>query len=128
MMGHPEAIHDGPVVLVVEDDPLVRALVVECFDDAGLVVIEADDGEWAISILESNAPFVQVLFTDIALPGAIDGVSLALQVLERWPWMAVAMTSGKFAPDDLPDGVRFFAKPIAADHVVEQIRGMALSE
>jgi hypothetical protein len=49
-------------------------------------------------------------------------------VLERWPWMAVAMTSGKFAPDDLPGGVRFFAKPFAADHVVEQIREMALPE
>jgi DNA-binding NtrC family response regulator len=128
MMGHLEAMHDRPVVLVVEDDPLVRALIVERFDGAGLVVIEADDAEWAICILESNAAFVQVLFTDIALPGAIDGVSLALQVLERWPLIAVAMTSGKFAPDDLPDGVRFFAKPIAADQVVEQIREMAQLE
>jgi two-component system, response regulator PdtaR len=127
-MGHPRANRDGPVVLVVEDDPLVRALIVERFDDAGLVVIEADDAEWAISILESNAQFVQVLFTDIALPGAIDGVSLALQVLKRWPWMAVAMTSGKVVPGFLPVGVRFFAKPIAADHVVEQIREMALLE
>ena len=113
---------------MVEDDPLVRALMVERFDDAGLVVIEADDAEWAISILESNAQFVQVLFTDIVLPGAIDGVSLALHVRERWPWMAVAMTSGQTEPSDLPDGVRFFPKPIASDHVVEQIREMALLE
>jgi DNA-binding NtrC family response regulator len=128
IMGHPGTIHDGPVVLVVEDDPRVRALIVERFDDAGLIVIEADDAEWAISILEFNAQFVQVLFTDIALPGAIDGVSLALRVRERWPWMAVAMTSGKIAPNALPDGVRFFPKPIASDHVVEQIREMALLE
>ena len=127
-MGHPQASRNGPVVLVVEDDPLVRAVTVERFDDAGLVVIEADDAEWAISILETNAQFVQVLFTDLVLPGAIDGLSLAIQARNRWPWLAVAMTSGRIAPIDLPAGVLFFPKPIAADHVVEQLRAMALLE
>jgi two-component system, response regulator PdtaR len=117
----------APVVLVVEDDPLLRALTVEYFGDAGLVVIEADDARWAISILESNAQFIQVLFTDIVLPGAIDGVSLASSARQRWPWVAVAMTSGKTAPWNLPDGVRFFPKPFTTDQVVEHIRELALA-
>jgi len=125
-MEHPQASRNGPVVLVVEDDPLVRAVTVERFDDAGLIVIEADNAEWAISILETNAQFVQVLFTDIVLPGAIDGLSLAIQARKRWPWLAVAMTSGGIEPIDLPYGVRFFPKPITADQVVEQLRAMAL--
>jgi two-component system, response regulator PdtaR len=117
---------EGPVVLVVEDNTLVRALTVERFGDAGLIVMEADDAEWAISILESNAQFIQVVFSDIVLPGAIDGLALAIRVQESWPWMAVALTSGQIEPSDLPDGVRFFRKPISADYVVDQIRGMAV--
>jgi DNA-binding NtrC family response regulator len=127
MRNHVQARSVPVVVLLVEDDPLVRAVTVQRFHDAGLVVIEADDAHWAIAILEANAQFIQVLFTDIVLPGSIDGVSLASCVRARWPWLAVAITSGNAAPDDLPNGVRFFPKPFAAEQVVEHIRELALA-
>jgi two-component system, response regulator PdtaR len=90
--------------------------------------MEADDAQWALSILEANAQFIQVLFTDIDMPG-MNGVFLASHVRKRWPWVGIVMTSGAVRPSPiaLPDGVRFFSKPFIAADVVAHIHEVALA-
>jgi two-component system, response regulator PdtaR len=115
---------NSPVVLVVEDEPLLRQMTVQAFDDAGLVVLEADNAGQALAILNANADFIDVLFTDIAMPEAINGMLLAAQTKERWPWVGIMMTSGKVAPSPgaLPPKALFVAKPYEAERVVAAIR------
>jgi two-component system, response regulator PdtaR len=128
-MACPRKDHNAPVVLVVEDEMLTRILTVAAFDDAGFVVMEADGARQALAILEANAQFIQVLFTDIDMPGGMNGVFLALRARERWPWVGIAMTSGEALPGAtaLPDHTRFFPKPYNTDGVVTHIREMALA-
>ena len=100
------------VVLVIEDEPLIRmdnALVLE---EAGFDVIEAADADEAIAILEKT-PAIWAIFTDIDMPGSMDGLRLAHAVKDRWPPIHIFVTSGHRAieANELPAGGRFFAKP-----------------
>jgi CheY-like chemotaxis protein len=73
-----------PVVLVVEDDPLLRMLAVEVVEEAGFIAIEARDADEAVILLESRTD-IALLFTDINMPGSMDGLKLAHAVRDRWP-------------------------------------------
>src|SRR5580704_5628561 len=99
-------------VLVVEDEGLVRRLSADELEDAGYRVLEAASAEEAISILEDGAG-VAVLFTDVNMPGGLDGLALAQLVHDRWPRVRLLVTSGglKVGPADVPDDGRFLAKP-----------------
>jgi two-component system, response regulator PdtaR len=101
-------------VLVVEDEGLVRQLSAGELEEAGYRVLEAASAEEAISILESGAG-VAVLFTDVNMPGGLDGLGLARLVHERWPRVRLLVTSGGAAVGaaDVPDDGRFIAKPYA---------------
>jgi CheY-like chemotaxis protein len=100
------------VVLVVEDEVLIRLLAAETLVEAGFDVLEAGDADEAVKILEAHAD-VGVLFTDINMPGGLDGADLVKLVRERWPKLRVVVTSGRNANADaiLPPGGRFVAKP-----------------
>ena len=74
----------APVILIVEDDPFLRMLAVEFVNEAGFETLEAGDADQAIAILESRSE-IAVLFTDINMPGSMDGLELALVVSNRWP-------------------------------------------
>lgn len=101
-----------PSILVAEDDRLVRSTAVALLETQGYQVIEATTAEAALKALGAH-PEVRLLFTDVHFPGAKSGLSLACQVRERWPHVAVLVTSGRYAvsPADLPAGARFIAKP-----------------
>ena len=101
-----------PTVLVVEDQPLTRVATVETLEDAGFQVLEASNADEAIRILEARNN-VRIVFTDIDMPGSMDGLKLARAVRDRWPPIKIVITSGQLIPNevDLPAGGRFVAKP-----------------
>ena len=86
------------VVLVAEDDVLIRMMVVDALTDAGFTVIEAVHADDALSILIAQAKAVHALFTDIQMPGAMTGLDLAHHVRGKWPWIALLVASGNFRP------------------------------
>ena len=92
-----------PVVLVVEDDPLLRMLAVEVVEEAGFIAIEARDADEAVILLESRID-IALLFTDINMPGSMDGLKLAHAVRDRWPPIKILVVSGKrqLQSSDLP--------------------------
>ncbi len=100
------------IVLVVEDDALLRMSSADQIRDLGFEVVEAIDADHAVSLLES-VPGITVLFTDIQMPGSMDGLRLAAIVRDRWPPIALLITSGQLCPPagDMPDGARFLSKP-----------------
>lgn len=102
-------------VLVVEDEPLVRMDISEQMRDLGFIVLEAADADAAILLLMSNSD-IQVVFTDVDMPGSMDGLKLAAAVRDRWPPVKIIVTSGhrKVQPADIPQESRFFRKPYVA--------------
>lgn len=111
-----------PIVLIVEDEPLVREIVALEFEDAGFTVVEAADGDRAAELLGGQAE-LDLLFTDIRLPGAYDGFALAEQARALRPALPVIYATG-FTPDALRlvPGSRFFKKPYRPAEVVEAAR------
>ena len=110
------------LVLVVEDEALIRMNSADVIRDLGLDVIEAVDADHAVSLLES-VPGITVLFTDVQMPGSMDGVLLAAVVRERWPPIALLITSGKLSPPtaDMPTGAGFILKPYSRLQLKEKL-------
>jgi CheY-like chemotaxis protein len=113
------------LILVVDDDVLERMGASYMFSDAGYQVLEAGNADVALRFFETNAD-IRLLFTDVSMPGAINGAELARQVAERWPRVGIMMTSGRPFPDNLPPSVRFHAKPYAPKEVLRDAGEMAL--
>ena len=101
-----------PIILVVEDEFLIRLDTVDRLEDEGFEVIEAGDADEAIRILETGAQ-VCILFTDVEMPGSMDGFALARTARDRWPPIEIIVSSGRRQPDamSLPDRGQFFEKP-----------------
>jgi CheY-like chemotaxis protein len=112
-------------VLVVEDEPITRMDVVEQLEESGFKVFEAPDADRAIKILEANSA-IRVLFTDIDMPGSMDGLKLAAAVRDRWPPIRIVVASGlrKINVDSLPADSRFFTKPYSVIEVAATMRSM----
>ncbi len=104
-----------PVVLVVEDELLLRMDAVDMIAGAGFDVVEAVDADQAIEILEGRQD-IAVVFTDIQIPGSMDGLKLARAVRGRWPPIKIVATSGHIGVSemDLPEGGRFLSKPYSS--------------
>jgi len=111
-----------PVVLIVEDEILVRLDAVEVIEGRGFEAIEASNADEAISILEQRND-IGLIFTDIDMAGSMDGVKLAHFVKDRWPPIKIIATSGhaKITANDLPQGVRFMPKPYKVTEVADTI-------
>ena len=107
-----------PVVLIVEDESLLRATAMDMVVEAGFHAIAASDADEAIRILESRND-IRAVFTDIQMPGSMDGLRLAHVVRNRWPPVALIVTSGQtnVAEGHLPTGGRFLRKPYEAAHI-----------
>ena len=116
-----------PAVLIVEDEPLICIGAVNIIEDAGFEVIEAASADEAIRVLECRSD-IRVVFTDIHMPGSMDGLKLAHAVRDRWPPIKIIVTSGRelIAEQDLPEGGRFFAKPYNAIQILDALREWAL--
>lgn len=111
------------LVLVVEDNDLVRFCAVEMLEDAGFEVVEARHADEAWSVLHRRSD-IGVLFTDIDMPGSMCGMTLAGRVAEAWPEIRLILTSGRqrLADQEVPDHGLFVPKPYNASQVVEAIQ------
>lgn len=113
------------IVLIVEDEMLLRMRAVNMVEDAGFTPVEAVDADEAAAILESRSD-IALLFTDIQMPGSMDGLKLAHAVRERWPLIKIILVSGqlKLANIDIPADSRFFGKPLEAREMISEIQDM----
>jgi two-component system, response regulator PdtaR len=116
----------APVILIVEDDPFLRMLTVEFVNEAGFETLEACDADQAIAILESSSK-ITVLFTDVNMPGSMDGLKLAGVVNNRWPAIAILIASGHvlLQQADLPPNGRFLRKPYRAAAMIADLHSLA---
>ena len=116
---------DRPVVLVVEDDVLLRWTALAIIEQAGFDVVEAGTGIEAVSVLEKRSD-IRTVFTDVEMPGSIDGIQLAHLVRIRWPSIGIMATSGqlRLREDDLPAGARFLHKPYAVEHLTGALKDL----
>jgi CheY-like chemotaxis protein len=112
-----------PVVLIVEDELLLRMDAVDMVGAAGFEVIEAGTADEAIEILEAR-PDISVVFTDIQIPGSMDGLKLARAIRGRWPPIKIVATSGRLnvRETDLPEGGRFVPKPYSPGEITGVLR------
>ena len=118
------------VVLVVEDEWLIRESVAEVLAEAGFRVLKAEQGEAALLTLQEHGPAVDLLFTDIRMPGSLDGLELARRARALLPGLAILVASGNWVPtpSDLPAGSLFLAKPYSFRELPGQLRTLLASE
>ena len=112
-------------IVVVEDEALLLFTIADDLRQAGFEVLEASDAREAIVHLERRAD-VELLFTDIDLPGSMDGVRLSAVVRERWPHIKIVVTSGKHRPDrrGMPEGSLFIGKPYLPGPLARTMHGL----
>jgi CheY-like chemotaxis protein len=111
------------VVLIVEDEALIRLDVADILTIEGYEVLEAADADEAMVLLEARAD-IRILFTDIEMPGSMNGIALAQTVRDRWPSMLLVITSGRIAPQpsELPKNVRFVRKPSRPQQILDALK------
>ena len=114
-----------PNVLVVEDEMLLRLRAIDIVEDAGFTPIEAVNADEALLILESRSD-ISLLFTDIQMPGSLDGLKLAHAVHKRWPAIKIILVSGqvKLTDADKPADSRFFGKPLEVKRMIAELQEM----
>jgi two-component sensor histidine kinase len=112
-------------VLVVEDEMVLRMRAVDIVEDAGFAAVEAVNADEAISILEARSD-ISLLFTDIQMPGSMDGLKLAHAVHDRWPAIKIILVSGQVDPSEAerPTDSRFFGKPLGVEEMTAQLQVM----
>lgn len=120
-------IQPDPVanVLVVEDEMVLRLRAVDIVEDAGFTAVEAVNADEALTILESRSD-ISLLFSDIQMPGSMDGLKLAHAVHERWPAIKIILVSGqvKLSDTDRPADSRFFGKPLEMKRMIAELQEM----
>ena len=119
-------VMDRPaIVLVVEDDMMLRMRAVDMVEDAGYTSVEAVDADEAFSILQSRSD-IALLFTDIQMPGSMDGLQLAHAVHQRWPHLQIILVSGQLelSGSQIPRDSRFFGKPLVSGQMITEMQNM----
>lgn len=113
-------------ILVVEDEPLLRELSVMELTEAGYEVLEAPTAAEALHILTSGVA-VALVFTDVNMPGDLDGLQLSEMVREQWPQVRLIVTSGggQVTPTDVRPPGRFIPKPYRLDEIIAAVRDLA---
>lgn len=116
------------LVLVVEDEPLLRLHAVTMLEDAGYATLEAGSADEAIGHLETNAD-IRAVFTDIDLPGGMDGMRLAAAIRERWPPVELIVTSGHITVEkgQLPERGHFLPKPYTSQQLTGVLQTLHLA-
>ena len=112
-------------VLVVEDEMVLRMRAVDIVEDAGFTAVEAVSADEALAILEARSD-ISLLFSDIQLPGTMDGLKLAHAVHDRWPGIKIILVSGqiKLTDADKPTDSRFFGKPLDVKQMINELQDM----
>lgn len=116
------------VVLVVDDEPLLRMSAVDLVEDAGFAAVEAANADEAVRLLEDRTD-IRIVLTDIDMPGSINGLKLAAAVRDRWPPIDIIIVSGHVRPEDdeLPSRAVFFSKPYDDGLMSAKLREFARS-
>lgn len=111
-------------VVVIEDEFLVRDHAVVILEELGFDIADFATAEEAMAFLEGSGGAASVLFTDVRMPGGRDGVHLAHEVHERWPWIALIVTSGERLPDgsNLPENAAFLPKPWMPLEIIRRVQ------
>src|SRR4051794_35278337 len=114
-----------PRVLVVEDEMVLRMRAADIVEDAGFTAVEAVNADEAMAILESRSD-IAVLFTDIQMPGSMDGLKLAHAVHARWPNIKIVLVSGQLKPSEAerPADSHFFGKPLGVEQMIAELQSM----
>ena len=120
------SLESTPVVLLVEDEELLRALAAWRLEEAGFEVVQAANATEALELMNSR-PDVDVLFTDVQMPGLLDGMGLAKKIHEQRPNVLLLITSGNVRPGkgEIPDHGHFLAKPYRCQDVISEIDALA---
>ncbi len=113
------------VVLVVEDHPLIRLNALDLVSSAGFEGIGVADADEAISILEAR-PDIHIVFTDVEMPGTMDGLKLAHYIKGRWPKVHLIVASGRaiVQENQMPAGSKFFSKPYVENSIIDEMKRM----
>ena len=111
------------VVLLAEDDNQIREVVAEVLTEGGFTVIQVADAAQALEMLRESCFNIDLLFTDVRMPGRMDGMQLAELVSVKWPAMKVLIASGHIRPSagEIPARSRFLPKPYTCDMLDEAI-------
>lgn len=114
------------IVLVVEDEPLLRMMAIDLVENAGFEAVEARNANEAVQILETRTD-IRIVFTDVDMPGGMDGLKLAASIRDRWPPIEIIITSGMRWVDEnmIPAHTKFFAKPYDTVKVTNMLHLMA---
>lgn len=116
----------SPVILIVEDETMIRMGAAALVEDLGCEFFEASSADEAIALLEQH-PQITIVFTDIQMAGSMDGLGLAAYARRRWPPLKFIIVSGNRAATalEMPEGARFFPKPYHTATIGEAIRTLA---
>ena len=116
-----------PVVLVVEDEALIRLSAIQSVEGAGYEALEAADADEAIKLLETRSD-ISLVFTDVHMPGTMDGLKLAHYIRDRWPPIRLMVASGVaiLSERDLPSGTSFFRKPYREHSITDEMKRLLL--
>lgn len=114
------------VVLVIDDEPVLRILMMDLVESAGFEVFGAANAGEAIRVLESRDD-IDIILSDIHMPPGIDGMELAAIVRDRWPPIAIILISGRLKASEvkMPEGSVFFSKPYRSAEIVATLNRMA---
>ena len=114
------------IVLVIEDEPILRMDAEDMLEEAGFETVEAANPDQAIAILKRR-PDIRIVFTDIDMPRGMDGLRLAATICDRWPPIEIVLTSGNFRPGmaSLPRRGVFFPKPYLGEKVAAMLQRLA---
>jgi CheY-like chemotaxis protein len=110
-------------ILVVEDETFIRMDAVEILGAAEFEILEAANAHEALQMLERHSD-IRLIFTDIDMPGSMNGLKLAAAVRDRWPPVRIIATSGRFKVQagDLPADARFISKPYQPAQIISAVR------
>lgn len=118
-------MYNSCAILIVEDSGPIRLGAVDMAEREGFLVFEAANADDAIAILEAH-PEIRLVFTDIEMPGSMDGLKLAQYISLRWPPIRLIVVSGEVPRERaaLPDGMLFFAKPYRQSDIATAMRSL----
>ena len=114
-------------ILVVEDDAIVRMLIVDVLEELDYKVLEADGSEQALEILVDTASHIDLMMTDVGLPG-MDGRELALEARKMRPELPILFASGYAESIDVPDGMHVIGKPFSIDELRDKVKGILVTQ
>jgi CheY-like chemotaxis protein len=114
---------NAPTLLVVEDDHIVRMLIVDVLEELEFKVLEADGSEQALEIIKDSTQQIDLMMTDVGLP-VMDGRELAREARSLRPALPILFASGYAESIDVPEGMHVIGKPFSIDQLRDKVKGI----